>query len=103
MPMITLDPTFEAFTAKERLANSRASAPAPKGLNGLRVGLLANGKHNSRELLDALFAELGQVDGITLSGEPIKVCKGSVSVPPEPEDFRRLVAETDFVLVAIGD
>jgi len=102
MPTITLDPTFEAFTARAQ-ANSRASAPAPKSLQGLRVGLLANGKHNSVELLDALFAELGQAEGISLHGEPIRVCKNSVSVPPEPDDFRRLVAETDIVLVAIGD
>lgn len=103
MPMITLDPTFEAFTAKERLANTRASAPAPKSLNGVRVGLLANGKTNSRELLDVLLEELAQAQGVRLAGEPIRVVKGSVSVPPEPEDFRRLVAETDIVLVAIGD
>jgi hypothetical protein len=103
MPTITLDPTFEAFTARDRLANTRASAPAPKTLSGLRVGLLANGKTNSREILDVLFEELGKAGGLSFSGEPIRVVKGSVSVPPEPEDFRRLVAETDIVLVAIGD
>jgi hypothetical protein len=97
----TLDPTYEAFTAPERMAG-RSRAPALASLRGLRIGLLANGKTNSEALLDAVYDELARYPTASLSGA-LRVCKSSVSVPPEPEDFRRLVAETDAVLVAIGD
>lgn len=102
MTITTLDPTYEAITRLRATRNEGATAPALKSLTGLRLGLLANGKVNSQELLDALYRELERRPGVSLAGA-LKVCKASVSVPPAPADVRRLIQETDAVLVAIGD
>ena len=102
MTITTLDPTYEAITRRQAIGNEGATAPALKSLTGLRLGLLANGKVNSQELLDALYRELGNRPGVSVAGA-VTVCKSSVSVPPSPEDVRRLLQETDAILVAIGD
>ena len=102
MTITTLDPTYEAITLRRATKNEGSTAPALKSLSGLRLGLLANGKVNSQELLDSLYRELGSRPGVSVAGA-LKVCKPSVSVPPAPEDMRRLIQETDAVLVAIGD
>jgi hypothetical protein len=99
--LVTLDPTFEAITRADSSAR-RHAAPAPRSLAGLRLGLLANGKINSEELLDALQDELQKQAGASIA-QVVRVCKTSVSIPPRPEDMRRLVEETDAVLVAVGD
>jgi hypothetical protein len=102
MPITTLDPTYEAITRRKATRNEGDTAPGLRSLTGLKIGLLANGKTNSQELLEALYQELGRQPGVSLAGS-LPVCKSSVSIPPSPEDFRRLVAETDAVLVAVGD
>ena len=98
--LITLDPTSESP------AGDRADRPGPaaalRSLDGIRLGLLANGKSNSMAILDAVRAELTTL-GLRVAGEPVRITKASVSVPPTPEAFDRLVADTDAVLVAIGD
>lgn len=99
---ITLDPTFEPITRAASAASRHRMASAPNSLSGLRLGLLANGKVNSEELLDALCEELRHTSGVSIANV-IRVCKSSVSIPPAPEDMRRLVSETDAVLVAVGD
>jgi hypothetical protein len=99
---ITLDPTYEAFTRPRDRVDARAIAPPPRSLQGLRVGLLANGKANSLDLLEALCDVLARQPGVSVAST-VPVVKGSVSVPPLPEDMARLVGETDVVLTAIGD
>ena len=103
--LTTLDPTYEAFTARKSEA-SRAMAPPPRSLNGARVGLLANSKANGEALLDAVFQEvyreLSRTRGVEL-GEPLRFKKGDVTTPPTPEVFQRLVDEVDLVITAIGD
>jgi hypothetical protein len=97
-----LDPTYEAFTRGLGQRNAKAAAPAPVSLQGLRVGLLANGKTNSRELLEELLHELSRRPGVSVASS-FMITKSSVSVPPNPDDFARLVAEADLILTAIGD
>src|SRR5687768_4710910 len=99
--MVVLDPTHERVGREQSTRNARPVARAPRSLADLRIGLLANGKPNSQELLDALLDELKAAPGVSVR-EVLRVCKASVSIPPSPEDFRRLVAETDLVLVAVG-
>jgi hypothetical protein len=102
MTITTLDPTYEAITRRKVTRNEGDVAQGLASLSGVRIGLLANGKTNSQELLRAVYDELGRQPGVSLAGS-LPVCKSSVSIPPSPEDFRRLVAETDAVLVAVGD
>jgi hypothetical protein len=100
--MIVLDPTHERVGREQSQHNSRPVANAPRSMSGIRVGLLANGKPNSQELLDALLEELKARPEVSV-GEVVRVCKASVSVPPDPRDMQRLVENTDLVLVAVGD
>lgn len=100
--VIILDPTHEAFTRNAAKSNEKATAAAPRSFQNLRVGLLANGKQNSRELLDELLAELARRPGVSVASS-FSVVKTSESVPPKPEDFKRLASEADLVLTAIGD
>jgi hypothetical protein len=101
-PYVILDPTHEAFTRNTARANEKSVAPPPARWQDLRVGLLANGKQNSRELLDELLAELSRRPGVSVASS-FSVVKNSESIPPKPEDFQRLVADADLVLTAIGD
>ena len=97
-----LDPTYEAFTTGLDAEPERPMAAPPSSLRGLRVGLLANGKANSRELLDVVVDELSHRPDVSISA-CVSVVKSSFSVPPDRTDVARLVDETDLVLTAIGD
>lgn len=97
-----LDPTYEPFTRALAAKNEKKVAPPPPSLQGLRVGLLANGKTNSKELLEELLAELSGRPGVSVAGS-FSIVKPSVSVPPLPDDFARLVKEADLVITALGD
>jgi hypothetical protein len=96
-----LDPTYEAFTKAEHQA-SRPSAPRIKPRPGMRIGLLANGKANSEALLERVYRQLEKRLGMPL-GEPVRVLKPSISVPPTEGDMARLIGEADVVVTAIGD
>jgi hypothetical protein len=99
--LVGLDPTYEPVT-QARSGHARAIAVAPRSWSGLRIGLLANGKTNSQEILEALLAELARQPDVSV-GETVRICKSNESTRPRPEDFQRLVNETDVVLTAIGD
>jgi hypothetical protein len=97
-----LDPTYEAFTTGLDTETERSMAAPPSSLQGLRVGVLSNGKANSRELLDVVVDELSRRPGVSIPAR-VRVVKSSFSVPPDPDDIGRLVDGTDLVLTAIGD
>ncbi len=99
---VVLDPTYESFTRGLGARNEKAIAPAPRSLQGLRVGLLSNGKANGRELLEELLAELSRRPGVSVA-DSFAITKPSVSVPPVAGDFTRLVRDADLVITAIGD
>jgi len=94
---ITLDPTYEPPAEASR---RKGVAARPATLDGAVVGLLSNGKANGMALLEAVRAELETRYAIRGS---LGFTKGSVSIPPRPEDFERLVHEADVVITAIGD
>lgn len=75
-------------------------APRPASLAGLSVGLLANGKQNSEELLEMVYEVLA--DRYEFSGVITKN-KGNASRPC-PEDLLDELAERcDVVVTSTGD
>jgi len=91
MALIGLDPTSGPIGGD----SGKRLAPRPVTLAGQVVGLVANGLGQGEAFLDALYEELNKVDD--LQGK-VKVIKGSVSIAPYPEDWKRL---TEGVTVAI--
>ncbi|HEY7063071.1 MAG TPA: hypothetical protein VII06_16450 [Chloroflexota bacterium] len=75
-------------------------APRPADLRGKRVGLLANGKANSKEFLTALGSLLRERHGavpLLIVGKP----SSSRMAPAETLD--QLAARCDVVVTAVGD
>jgi hypothetical protein len=94
-PMLTLlDPQTAARPARV------TRAPRPTDLRGKRVGLLANGKPNSKEFLTALGALLRERHGavpLVLLGKP------SASRVAPADTLDQLAAQCDVVVTAVGD
>lgn len=77
------------------------TAAAPLDRHGpVRLALVANGKPNSLELLEALADELRV---LVPALEVRAYRKPSVSVPPDPVDAREIVGWANAVLAALGD
>ncbi|MBI3742756.1 MAG: hypothetical protein HY261_00510 [Chloroflexi bacterium] len=95
-PYVILDPTSGPLRGKD----SRPMARRRVTLDGVVLGLLSNGKSNSQELLDAVFAELAKSFELLQS---LRFRKDSVSVPPRKEHFAQLTREAGAVVTAIGD
>lgn len=92
--IIVLDPTVGPLPVQASMA------PRPSTLNGLTVGLLANGKRNAGRLLDhvaGLLAERYQLK------EVVNWDKGNSSRPCPDELMREIVERCDVVLTATGD
>lgn len=88
-----LDPTGVDEPLETRLA--------PRGgLQGKRLGLLANGKTNANRLLQ-LVAELLK-ERYEL-GEVVLVDKRNATAPASDEVLARLLPQCDAVVTAIGD
>ncbi len=89
-----LDPTAEAASAEGIVADR------PGDLDGKRLGLLANGKRNSEELLEAVYdllSERYQFSGV------VRRNKVNASRPAPKEMIEDLVRECDLVVTATGD
>lgn len=89
-----LDPTAEVAPVKALVA------PRPIAIEGKRLGLLANGKRNSVELLEAvldLLAERYQFSSV------VRLNKGNASRPAPAEIIDRLARECDLAITATGD
>ncbi len=89
-----VDPTISDRAASVVLA------PRPQTLDGLRIGLLANGKTYGDAILDRVFHELAK--RWRVSRVPL-VTKAHPSDPPSPEQFDALIAGSDIVISAVGD
>jgi len=89
-----LDPRLDA---RPRAATAAAR---PLDLRDKRIGLLANGKPNSEELLAALGALLRERYGVR---ETIVACKPNASRVAPEEIVSRLASECDAVVTATGD
>lgn len=82
----TTDPT-------RALANALGAGPH-------NIALVANGKPNSMELLDALAARLSARIDV---GEVRRYRKPSVSVAPDARDMAEIAEWAHAVLTAVGD
>ncbi len=89
-----LDPTAEAIPAKGLVARRPAS------INGKRLGLLANNKRNSEELLEAVYDLLSE--RYTFS-KVTRRNKGNASRPAPKEIVEDLAKSCDLVVTATGD
>lgn len=94
MSIVGLDPTSGPLTlAKGRPARRRAD------LNGAVIGLVSNGLGESDKILAAVSEEVGQ--HAKLAGV-VTVRKPSVSVPPEPIDWERLINQVTVAVAGFG-
>lgn len=92
--MSVLDPTAETVIVPGNLA------PRPSSLEAQRVGLLANGKANSEELLQAVLGQLAKnYEFSTVATRN----KGDASRPAPLEILNELKQECDLVITATGD
>ena len=89
-----LDPTIEANSQNSLLAIR------PESLNGLTVGLLANGKKNSVEILQYVYEILRDDHGL---GTVIEDNKGNASRPCPPDLLEKLADQCDVIITASGD
>jgi len=93
-PLIGLDPTSGPLptTKKEQ-------APRVASLEGAVVVLVSNGLGESDALLRAVYCELEQRAGVR---EAVFVRKPSVSVPPDPMDWERLISQVTVAVAGFG-
>jgi hypothetical protein len=96
MTIIGLDPTSGPIGSSD---DTRRLAPRPVSLSGQVVGLVANGLGQGEAMLDALYEELAKLDA--LEGV-VRVRKGSVSIPPDPEDWKRLTEGATVAITGFG-
>jgi len=95
MALIGLDPTSGPIGG----GHDKRLAPRPVTLAGQVVGLVANGLGQGEAFLDALYDELNRIDD--LQGK-VKVIKGSVSIAPYPEDWKRLTEGATVAITGFG-
>jgi len=92
--LIGLDPTSGPLPAG---GGRDRPAPRPKSLDGAVIGLVANGLGQAEAFLARLYEELAEGTAGALA-----VLKGSVSIPPEPEDWARLTSEATVAITGFG-
>lgn len=94
MAVIGLDPTSGPLAA----ANERR-AQRKDSLSGAVIGLVSNGLGESDSILAALAEEIGRHVPIA---RIVAVRKPSVSVPPDPFDWERLINEVTAAVTGFG-
>ncbi|MEX1007210.1 MAG: hypothetical protein WD271_05130 [Acidimicrobiia bacterium] len=92
--VIGLDPTSGPLPTTKR-----REAPRPASLDGAVVGLVSNGLGESDALLHAVYCELETHAGVRAA---VFVRKPSVSVPPEPMDWERLISQVTVAVAGFG-
>jgi hypothetical protein len=75
------------------------TAVRPDSLDGVVVGLVSNGLGRSDDILDRVAKELTQHHSIT---RVVAVRKPSVSVPPDPMDWEKLINEVTVAVAGFG-
>ena len=89
-----VDPTLSDIRPEGRLAPRLAT------LDGVRFGLLANGKTHGDRLLDLIAENLSERHRL---GEVLRVRKAHPSQPPTAEQVGLLAEQAMAILSAIGD
>jgi hypothetical protein len=97
MTSAILDPT--GLSSRET-APGLTLAARPGELAGVRVGLLENGKQNARRFLEDVADLLHDRYG---AGEATLRRKENFAQPAAPELVDQLSAESDVVVIGIGD
>ena len=97
MPSAILDPT--GLSTRET-SPAFTVAPRPADLRGARVGLLENGKQNARRLLEDVADILRDRYG---AGEATLRRKENFAQPAAPELVSELSADSDVVVIGVGD
>jgi hypothetical protein len=97
MTSAILDPT--GLTGKDTTAGLEL-APRRADLTGVTVGLLENGKQNARRFLEDVADILRERYG---AGEATLRRKENFAQPAPPELIDQLSAESDLVVIGIGD
>ena len=92
--LVVLDPTVDPLPAEGVVADR------PTSLDGLTVGLLANGKLNSEEMLTAIHDVLA--DRFEF-GNVVERNKHNASRPCPEDIIDELVGECDVVITSSGD
>src|SRR5438105_15908936 len=92
-PLLGLDPTSGPMPKKDK-----SPAPRPATLAGAVVGLVSNGLGESDAVMRAVFREL-EARG---ARSAVFVRKPSVSVPPEPMDWERLISQVTVAVAGFG-
>ncbi|MCY4037579.1 MAG: hypothetical protein OXF64_09040 [bacterium] len=93
--IIGLDPTSGPFDRTD----DHVFPPRPASLDGAVVALVANGLGEGELFLDALYDEMAKLSSLQA---PLKVVKRSVSIPPDPQDWRRLTEEATVAVTGFG-
>ena len=92
--MQLFDPTSSAPKRKS------VRAPALPNLDGLRIGILENGKLNAEELLNEVATLFVQRDGCTIS---TLAHKSNASAPAPSNTLTKVAQEVDFLITGLGD
>lgn len=93
MDVVLLDPTVQPDIPMVQLAQR------PDSFHGKRLGLIDNGKHNGRELVEAVFTLLED------ELRPGEIVRRQVPTtrPADAELLDELARQCDFVIEAVGD
>jgi hypothetical protein len=93
--LIGLDPTSGPLPVRPE----RVERPRPASLDGAVIGLVANGLGESKAFFTALYEEL---EGLARLGGGLAVLKPSVSVPPDPMDWEKLISQVTVAVAGFG-
>jgi len=94
MSLIGLDPTSGPLPESEL-----GPAPRSPSLNGAVIGVVSNGLGESDQILRAVYRELAAASG---ARDIVFVRKPSVSVPPDPMDWEKLISQVTVAVAGFG-
>lgn len=94
MSLIGLDPTSGPLPESEL-----GPAPRKPTLEGAVVGIVSNGLGESDHILRAAYRELAAATG---ARDIVFVRKPSVSVPPDPMDWEKLISQVTVAVAGFG-
>ncbi len=75
------------------------TAARPDSLRDVTIGLVSNGLGRSDDILDRVAKEIEQLQPIA---RVVAVRKPSVSVPPDPMDWEKLINEVTVAVAGFG-
>jgi hypothetical protein len=92
--LIGLDPTSGPLPEPKHREAAR-----PPSLEGAVVGVVSNGLGEADKILRAVFREVAALGG---ASDVVFVGKASVSVPPDPMDWEKLISQVTVALAGFG-